>query len=55
MLAAFDFYGSNDDYKDYGLGLIFFFSMHFSICKRKIACSVPLTFSYCLSTSMTAF
>lgn len=25
MLAAFDFYGSNDDYKDYGLGLIFFF------------------------------
>ena len=24
MAAAFDFYGSNDDYKDCGLGLTFF-------------------------------
>lgn len=35
MLAAFDFYGSNDDYKDYGLGLIFFFQCTLAFVKGK--------------------
>lgn len=55
MVVALDFYGNNDDYKDYDL--VLFFSIAFSIYKKKMACSLgsfDFSLSYCLSTSMTA-